>query len=132
MFFIKVENGTTVDHPVTLENLILIYQNFDINNPPDGYLPFFRANTPATTEPYIIHEPNYIVSDNSVSELYIARTMTTEEKQQVFDKMEQYKPYPSWILNVDKCLWEPPILYPTDDKKYSWDEDTQDWIEIQS
>ncbi len=39
------------------------------------------------------------------------------------------KPYPSWTLNEQKCLWEPPIAMPTDGKMYSWDEDTVSWIE---
>lgn len=40
------------------------------------------------------------------------------------------KPYDSWLLNTDKCLWEAPIPYPTDGKMYEWDESTQSWIEV--
>ena len=40
------------------------------------------------------------------------------------------KPYSSWLLNEDSCLWEPPVAYPTDDKRYSWDEATTSWVEI--
>lgn len=40
------------------------------------------------------------------------------------------KPYNSWILNEDTCRWEAPIPYPTDNKPYSWNEDTQSWVEI--
>lgn len=36
------------------------------------------------------------------------------------------RPYPSWQLNEDTCLWEPPSLPPGDG--YRWDEDTQTWI----
>ena len=39
------------------------------------------------------------------------------------------KPYTSWKLNEDTCLWEPPIAYPNDGKKYAWDEITTSWIE---
>lgn len=38
-------------------------------------------------------------------------------------------PYPSWVLDNQTCLWNSPISYPTDGKKYSWDEETQTWIE---
>lgn len=38
------------------------------------------------------------------------------------------KPYPSWTLNEQKCLWEPPIAMPTDGKMYSWDEATTSWV----
>ena len=41
------------------------------------------------------------------------------------------KNFDSWVLNEDKCLWEAPVPYPTDDKVYRWDEPTLAWIEIE-
>jgi len=38
------------------------------------------------------------------------------------------KPYPSWILNEDTYLWDPPIPYPNDDKQYYWNEETLSWV----
>jgi hypothetical protein len=44
------------------------------------------------------------------------------------------KPYNSWVLNENTCLWEPPVPYPTDVgteekwKFYIWNEDTLLWI----
>lgn len=40
------------------------------------------------------------------------------------------KPYPSWILNEDTCLWNAPLLYPEDGKQYAWNEETLSWIEV--
>ncbi len=40
------------------------------------------------------------------------------------------KPYASWILNEDTCLWDAPVAYPTDGKRYQWDEATTNWIEV--
>ena len=37
------------------------------------------------------------------------------------------KPYPSWILNQDSCIWESPIPYPNDGNNYTWNEDTGNW-----
>jgi len=37
------------------------------------------------------------------------------------------KPYPSWVLNEDSCLWGPPVPMPDDGKVYDWDEDTTSW-----
>lgn len=39
------------------------------------------------------------------------------------------KPFPSWTLNEDSCLWEAPVAKPTDGKFYSWNEDSQSWVE---
>jgi hypothetical protein len=38
------------------------------------------------------------------------------------------KPYASWLLNETTCLWDAPVPYPTDDKRYSWDEATTSWV----
>jgi hypothetical protein len=42
------------------------------------------------------------------------------------------KPYASWILDEETCLWEAPVAYPDDNKSYLWNEDTLSWIEIES
>jgi len=39
------------------------------------------------------------------------------------------QPFPSWTLNEDSSIWEPPTPMPEDDKFYGWDEDTLSWIE---
>jgi hypothetical protein len=40
------------------------------------------------------------------------------------------KPYASWVLNENTCLWDAPVAYPDDGKQYTWDEDTLSWVEI--
>jgi hypothetical protein len=40
------------------------------------------------------------------------------------------QPYPSWTLDSDTYLWEPPVAYPDDGQQYAWDEDTTVWVEI--
>jgi hypothetical protein len=40
------------------------------------------------------------------------------------------KPYNSWTLNETTCLWEAPVAYPDDEKKYNWNEETTSWDEI--
>jgi hypothetical protein len=38
------------------------------------------------------------------------------------------KPFPSWALDDDTCLWNPSVPYPNDGKFYSWDEETLSWV----
>ncbi len=38
------------------------------------------------------------------------------------------KPYPSWILDEQSCLWNPPISHPNDGQIYIWNEDTKSWV----
>jgi hypothetical protein len=40
------------------------------------------------------------------------------------------KPYSSWILNENTCLWEAPIPYPNNQKMCQWDEFEQKWLEV--
>ena len=40
------------------------------------------------------------------------------------------KPYPSWLLDTQTCLWDPPVPYPSDGKQYYWDEETLSWVEV--
>jgi hypothetical protein len=37
------------------------------------------------------------------------------------------KPYPSWNLNEQTCLWDAPIPYPNDGNLYEWNEQTLSW-----
>ena len=48
----------------------------------------------------------------------------------VIDGFIPPKPYPSWLLNTNTGLWEPPVPYPTDGKLYTWDEATESWVEV--
>jgi hypothetical protein len=40
------------------------------------------------------------------------------------------KPYTSWVLNENTCQWEAPVVYPTDNKLYTWDEEHTTWLEV--
>ena len=37
------------------------------------------------------------------------------------------KPFNSWILNEDTCLWEATVPKPEDDNMYFWNESTLTW-----
>ena len=37
------------------------------------------------------------------------------------------KPYASWLLDDQTCLWNAPVAMPTDGGRYTWNESTQAW-----
>jgi hypothetical protein len=41
------------------------------------------------------------------------------------------KPFASWLLNEESCLWEAPVAHPGDGGMYSWNEETQEWDAIE-
>ena len=40
------------------------------------------------------------------------------------------KPFTSWTLNEESCLWQSPVPYPNDGKRYTWNEEIINWQEI--
>jgi hypothetical protein len=43
------------------------------------------------------------------------------------------KPFESWILNEETCLWEPPVEHPENIEGYIWEwlEDSQQWNQVE-
>lgn len=40
------------------------------------------------------------------------------------------KPFPSWVLNEETCLWDAPTPRPEGETPYVWNEATQSWVEV--
>jgi hypothetical protein len=38
------------------------------------------------------------------------------------------KPFSSWVLNEETCLWDAPVAMPADGQLYNWDEATTSWV----
>ena len=41
------------------------------------------------------------------------------------------QPFPSWTLNSNTYLWEPPTAMPDDGKMYIWNETDKKWDEVE-
>jgi hypothetical protein len=39
------------------------------------------------------------------------------------------QPFPSWTLNEDSLVWEPPVPYPAKGR-WQWSESEQDWVAL--
>jgi len=46
------------------------------------------------------------------------------------DAFHSPQPHPSWTLNQETFLWEPPTPRPDDGNLYEWDEETESWVQI--
>ena len=49
----------------------------------------------------------------------------------ILDAFIEPKPFDSWSLNEETCLWEAPVAMPADsnEKYYVWNEENQTWNE---
>jgi hypothetical protein len=66
--------------------------------------------------------------NNNIRKNFAGIGYTYDEERDAFISP---KPFQSWLLNEETCIWEAPVAYPTDNKMYRWNETTQEWIEIQ-
>lgn len=48
----------------------------------------------------------------------------------VLDAFIAPKPFSSWLLDTNTCLWNAPVPYPSDGKNYYWDEATLSWVQM--
>lgn len=40
------------------------------------------------------------------------------------------KPFDSWLLDENSCLWLAPVPYPEDGRVYFWQEEVMDWTPV--
>lgn len=48
----------------------------------------------------------------------------------VRDAFVPSKPFASWALDEDTCLWSAPVAMPQDGNRYVWNEDTGNWTQV--
>lgn len=134
-FFIKVENGSPVGHPIAEENFVQAYPNIDLDNLPESFALFTRTSAPQMG----VYEKNqkeeyYRQGDGTFRSNWVCEGMTDSEKtaKQNAAKAEwslMENTPASWTFNEDTCWYEPPSPYPNDGNLYRWDEATLSWVQ---
>ncbi len=129
--FIKVSNGSAVDHPISEDNFRSAYPNIDLNILPDGFSEFVRAPQPIV-QVYQVYTGVTYEQDGSVfKDVHHVRDMTDPEiaaKQQAVKDAWAADGLPSWQFNSESCVFDPPVAYPDDGNDYHWDETTVSWM----
>ena len=64
--------------------------------------------------------------NNNIRKNYAGIGYTYDSTRDAFIPPQQFA---SWLLNEDSCQWVSPVAYPTDGKRYQWDESTTAWVE---
>ena len=82
---------------------------------------------PATGEPHADQAGMIAADEGRQRKNYAGLGYTYDRTRNAFIPP---KPFASWTLNEDSCLWEPPVALPTDGKMYRWDEETTNWVEV--
>ena len=116
--FAEIDNNNIVQRVIVAEQ---DYIDSGVVGNPDN-----RVQTSYNTRGGVHYAPNSNEPDGGVAlrKNYAGIGDTYDESKDAFIAP---KPHPSWILNEDTCLWETPIPYPDDGKRYKWNEDDQSW-----
>ena len=62
--------------------------------------------------------------NNNIRKNYAGIGFTYDESRDAFIPP---KPYPSWILDEETCLWNAPVEAPSEGGPYAWNEETLSW-----
>ena len=120
--FAKVNNGI-VEQVIVAEPEF--FENFKDTSPGKW------IQTSYNTRGGVHYDPNTGESSSDQSKAlrknYAAIGCTYDHNRDAFIPK---KPFESWTLNEDTCLWEPPTPKPNDGKIYRWNESTTSWVEI--
>ena len=109
----KIENGTVVQVNVVEDDFIQAN--------PDRYTGLWVKTSYNTNGG--VHQ----LGGTPLRKNYAGIGYTYDEQRDAFIPP---KPFESWTLNEETCLWESPIPYPQDEKLYIWDEEQQNWKEV--
>lgn len=130
--YIRLKNGQPFEHPITEQNLLLLYPDINLNNLPP-YVARFVNTTKPSSNLYQVVEESYIIEDNVVTQSWTVRDMTSEEKLAIQEQARSTahnKDDSSLIFDPVTCQFVPPIPYPDDGKTYEWSSSSSNWLEI--
>jgi len=126
--YIKIKDGEPYQYPILESNLIACRPGIDLENLPEDYAVFERADPP-TIGPYQeLLETVYIWKDDIVTERHVLRDFNDDERQIKIwtvknDWATKGPGYPSWTFDESLCTYVPPVPYPPEEyKPYRWDE----------
>lgn len=119
--YAKIENGIVVQVNV-------VEEDFFINNPERYTGTWIQTSYNTRGGVHYVPNTNEPSADQSkaLRKNFAGIGMIYDQTRDAFIPQKVYE---SWILNEETCLWEAPVPYPNDDKKYNWNETTQEWIE---
>ena len=120
--FAEIDGDGIVQRVIVIEQNMLNSWNWgDPNN---------WIQTSYNTRGGIHYAPNSNDPDDGVAlrKNYAGKGYTYDKTRDAFIPPQ---PYPSWLLDENTCQWSAPVAYPDDGKRYNWDEDNTQWVEVE-
>lgn len=110
------------------ENNIVVQVTVGNNDDPGEGYDWLIANLGGTwvQTSYNTHGGVHLLGGTPLRKNYAGIGYTYDEARDAFIPQ---KPYESWVLNEDTCLWEAPVERPIEGD-WTWDEDAGAWVEV--
>ncbi len=122
--FAKLGVGNIVEKVVVVSNNIAITEQAGI----DFLNNFYGINAIWKQTSYNTRGGIHILGGTSFRKNHAGIGYTYDAERDAFIPP---KPFNSWILNEETCIWEPPVSKPTteleENQYYSWNEDIINW-----
>jgi hypothetical protein len=115
-YFAKLRTGNIVENVISINNSVITDSN-GIEQEQLGV--DFINNLYGTND--VWKQTSY---NNRIRKNYAGINYTYDSQRDAFIAP---KPFNSWVLNEETCLWEAPIAMPEDGNMYSWNESTLTW-----
>lgn len=128
--FIRIKNGHPFEHPILEDNFQKAFPELDPDNLPNYFARFERVAAPVPGTYEVVEGPVYGWIDGVVRDIWTVRQMSAQEKQTKIDAVMALRPFVSWQFDEPSCSFRPPVPYPTDGRRYIWDEAAVTWKEI--
>lgn len=126
--YAKIVKGKVVKVIVATQDFI---SNYNDGEPEITSFPGVWIKTSYNTRGGVHYQPNTNIPSEDQSKAlrknYAGIGYTYDE---VRDAFIPPKPFRSWILNEDTCIWGPPVEAPEDGKIYKWNEEALNWEQI--
>ena len=105
--FIQIRNGQPYEHPISAVNFREAFPHIDVNNLPPEFAKFVRLPYPKFIGVYRVITENYVWRDGIVSDNWVIRDMTAEEKQaEIAAAMLRRPEGDQWVFNEEICEWK--------------------------
>jgi len=131
--YIRVVDGKPFEHPILGDNFRQAFPDIDVNNLPPEFARFVRI-APPSVGVYETLSVTYEFVDGAYTDIYQVVPMTEQQKIDLQNAIKaDWKTngrFASWVFNEVECGFNAPIPYPTDGKRYLWDEPTISWVEV--
>lgn len=129
--YIRIKDNAPFEHPIQEDNFKFAFPQIDTNNLPPEFMQFEKVSK--NTGLYeVFTEMPYFIEDDVVKD-GVKRDMTADEKAAKIQELKDHWAvigFPSWVFNEATGDFDPPTPYPDQDKKYRWNEDILNWVEI--